>query len=63
MEEDGLTVIDFKTDRVTAESAAQRAETYRGQLETYRMALERIFQRPVKEMVLYFLTAGKAVIL
>ena len=63
VEEDGLTVIDFKTDRVTADSAGERAETYRGQLETYRMALERIFRRPVKEMVLYFLTVGKAVTL
>lgn len=63
LEEDGLTVIDFKTDRVTADDAYQRAEIYRGQLETYRMALERIFGRPVKEMILYFLTPGKAVIL
>ena len=63
LEEDGLTVIDFKTDRVTKNSAAQRAETYRGQLETYHMALERIFERPVKEMVLYFLSVGKAVTL
>ena len=63
LEEDGLTVIDFKTDRVTADDATQRAEIYRGQLETYRMALERIFGRPVKEMILYFLTPGKAVIL
>ena len=40
-----------------------RAEEYRGQLSAYRRALERIFDRPVKETVLYFLTIGKEVIL
>ena len=58
---DGLTVVDFKTDRVSSDGAAGRAEHYRGQLETYKKALERIFKMPVKEMVLYFLTPGKEV--
>lgn len=62
-EADGLTVIDFKTDRVTEDSVIRRAEEYRGQLETYRRALERIFGKPVKEMTLYFLSIGKAVTL
>lgn len=63
LDEDGLTVIDFKTDRVTAASAERRAEEYRGQMEVYRRALERIFQKPVRQLVLYFLEAGKAVAL
>lgn len=63
LESDGLTVIDFKTDRVTGNSVATRAEEYRGQLTTYKQALERIFQKPVKEMILYFLTIGKEVLL
>ena len=63
LEPDGLTVIDFKTDRVTEASAAARAEEYRGQLATYKRALERIFQKPVKEMCLYFLTIGKTIVL
>ncbi len=58
-EEDGLCVVDFKTDSVTEQSMAARAEEYRGQLETYRRALVRIFNKPVKEMILYFLSAGK----
>ena len=58
-EEDGLCVVDFKTDSVTERSMAARAEEYRGQLETYRRALVRIFNKPVKEMILYFLSAGK----
>jgi ATP-dependent helicase/nuclease subunit A len=63
LEEDGLTVIDFKTDRVSGDGAPQRAEQYRGQLMTYQKALERIFEKPVKKMVLYFLLPGKEVIL
>lgn len=61
LDEDSLSVIDFKTDRVTEDSASARAEVYRGQLETYKRALERIFQKPVKEMILYFLNIGKAI--
>lgn len=61
LEEDGVTVIDFKTDRVTETSIMVRAEDYRPQLAVYKRALERILNKPVKEMVLYFLTAGKAV--
>lgn len=63
LEPDGITVIDFKTDRVSAEQAKTRGESYRGQLETYRDALSRIFSRPVKQTILYFLKPGKEVIL
>ncbi len=60
---DGITVIDFKTDRVSEQTVMDRAEQYRGQLTTYRTALERIFHKPVKETILYFLRLGKEVIL
>ena len=58
---DGITVIDFKSDRVTKDSMRMRAEVYRGQLQTYRRALERIFAKPVKETILWFLTVGEEV--
>ena len=62
IEEDGLVIIDYKTDRVrTEEEIASRAAHYRGQLTAYAAALSRILQRDVKECVLFFLTAGKAV--
>jgi ATP-dependent exoDNAse (exonuclease V) beta subunit len=35
-------VIDFKTDAVEAGQAAEHAETYRGQLATYRAAAARL---------------------
>ncbi len=61
-EEDGLVVIDYKTDHVTGEQQMlARAEDYRPQLQTYAAALERICQKPVKECVLYFLSLGKEV--
>jgi len=60
-EEDGLVVIDYKTDRLKSRAEAQkRAELYRGQLGAYASALERITGRPVKTCVLYFLSVGAA---
>ncbi len=54
MEEDGICVIDFKTDRVTAKPIDKVAEGYRPQVEAYVQALGRIFERPVKRSCLYF---------
>ena len=63
LEENGeLVIIDYKTDSVrTEEEIANRAALYRGQLAAYAEALSRIFQKPVKEGVLFFLTPGKEV--
>ena len=58
MEEDGLVILDFKTDRVFGPDLAQRAESYRPQLDAYADALSRIFQKPVKEKLLYFFLSG-----
>ena len=63
IEEDGeLVIIDYKTDAVhTEEEIAARSRLYAGQLRAYAAALRRIFQKDVKECVLYFLTPGRAV--
>ena len=62
IEEDGeLTVIDFKTDRVNEAMLAERCEKYRPQLEAYSAALERIFEKKVREKILYFFAAKKAI--
>ncbi len=58
--EDGLTVVDFKTDRVRHGEEEVRAEEYRIQLETYSNVLERIFERKVSRRVLYFFSTGAA---
>lgn len=54
IEEDGITVIDFKTDYVTEETVALRADYYRLQVKTYADALQRIYQKKVKDALLYF---------
>ena len=59
---EGLTVVDFKTDRIrTAEELQARAEHYRPQLEAYSRALERVLERPVARRTLYFLQTGETV--
>lgn len=54
IEPDGITVIDFKTDRVTQDTLQLAAERYRPQITAYANALERIYKMPVKAAQLYF---------
>ena len=61
LEPAGITVIDFKTDRVTPGHEPERAAQYRGQLAVYARALERIYGRPVRSRVLWFFATGTAV--
>ncbi len=56
--EAGFTVVDFKTDRVRKTNVAARAESYREQLDAYRLAVETVFGRPVIRQVLFFLEIG-----
>ncbi|MBQ9412009.1 MAG: helicase-exonuclease AddAB subunit AddA [Oscillospiraceae bacterium] len=56
-----VTLVDYKTDRVTAQEAQERAERYRTQLDTYTKALERILKKPVDRAILWFLYPGTAV--
>jgi len=52
----GLIVIDFKTDNITAGHATQRAELYRGQLDLYARAAAKILNAESIAEHLYFLT-------
>ena len=61
LEEGGLVLADYKTDRVGPDDVMARAEYYRVQLDTYAKALERIFRMPVKEKYLYFLSLRKTI--
>ncbi len=58
---EGLVVIDFKTDQVDQQSAAGRAELYRGQVELYAEAASAILERPIAGKWLYFFAPGRAV--
>lgn len=62
IEEKGeLTVIDYKTDRVSGQALAERAKAYAGQLRAYAIAVGRITSKPVRECALYFLNSGQTV--
>ncbi len=60
IEDDGITIIDFKTDRVSADTVAAAVDRYAMQVCTYRDAMEEIFQKPVTACYLYFFNLGKA---
>lgn len=54
LEEDGITVVDFKTDYVTDESVDTAAVGYSHQVNAYGRALSRIYEMPIKAQYLYF---------
>ncbi len=55
VEDDGLTILDFKTDRTP------RPEYYEPQLNAYADALSRIYEMPVKAKILYFFATDEAI--
>lgn len=54
VEPDGITVVDFKTDSVTEATLETAVQRYRPQVLAYADAMSRIFQKPVKQALLYF---------
>ena len=58
-EEDGLVVVDYKTDRVDAEEVL--ASRYRVQLEWYERALEQATGKKVKEKWIWSFALGKEI--
>ena len=54
IEDDGITVLDFKTDRVTEDTLAQVTDSYRLQVQAYANALRRIFGKEIQASYLYF---------
>ncbi len=57
----GVTVVDFKSDRVTEKTLAARAEEYRPQLAAYSRALEEITGKTVARRMLWFFACDSAV--
>ncbi len=54
-EEDGLVVLDFKTDLVDQKGLNSKIEHYRPQVKVYSDAIRTIFGTPTKEIILFFL--------
>ncbi len=61
IEDDGITVLDFKTDRVTEDTLSTTAQKYESQVRAYADALTRVYQKPVKSAMLYFFTLNRYV--
>ena len=59
IEDDGITVVDFKTDYVTEQMLDAVLCRYKSQIDAYALALSRIYQLPVKEKYLYLFHLGK----
>ena len=61
VEDDGIVILDFKTDRVDEEKSL--VDSYAEQLEIYAMACEKIFEKPVKQKIIYSFALNKEIIL
>lgn len=61
LETDGITILDFKTDRITEDMLPAVVQKYDSQVETYAEAMERIYQLPVKKKLLYFFHLNRLV--
>lgn len=61
LEDDGITIIDFKTDRVTEETVVSVAEGYIPQIIAYADAMARIYKMPIKRSVLYFFAIDREI--
>jgi ATP-dependent helicase/nuclease subunit A len=55
--DDGIVLVDYKTDRVTRDTIDARAEFYRSQVESYSRAIEAIVGKHVRTAYLVFLHA------
>jgi ATP-dependent helicase/nuclease subunit A len=58
---EGVEVVDFKTDAVSANEVSARCELYRPQMALYSRAVERLWRRPVRRCWLVFLTPRQVV--
>lgn len=57
-EDDGIVLVDFKTDKIGADDVEHRSQNYEQQIELYAEAIESITGKAVKERYLYFLEIG-----
>ncbi|SHJ25010.1 helicase-exonuclease AddAB subunit AddA [Pseudobutyrivibrio xylanivorans] len=58
-EDDGIVLMDYKTDRVAEEN--ELVLRYEKQLQLYKSAIEKAYNTPVKEMLLYSFALEKGV--
>lgn len=62
-EDDEIVLLDYKTDKCGKSNAEKHAEKYRIQAELYAKGLEMIYNKRVKEKIIYFMKSRTAVVL
>lgn len=60
-EEDGIVLVDYKTDYLIEGQEEQLIKRYEQQMKYYKRALEQINNKNVKEVILYALNASKTI--
>ena len=60
-EDDGIVLLDYKTDRVDVES--ELVLRYEKQLQLYKSAIEKAYNVPVKETLIYSFALDKTIII
>ncbi|HHY12067.1 MAG TPA: hypothetical protein GX529_05490, partial [Firmicutes bacterium] len=60
--DDGLLILDYKTDSLTLQQLPQAVKRYTPQVALYACAAEKILQIPVKHTSIVFLTPGKEIV-
>lgn len=61
LEEDGICLVDYKTDRIAEGEEHKLAERYRVQLDYYQRALEQVTGKAVKERFIYSMALQKSI--
>ena len=61
IESDGITLLDFKTDKVNEQTIRDKIAIYTPQIKTYAAALSRIYELPVKHAYLYFFRTNELI--
>jgi ATP-dependent helicase/nuclease subunit A len=59
--EDGVAIVDYKTDNLTAEDLPDRTAAYARQMQFYAAALQRVAKRSIAAIYLVFLTPKQIV--
>lgn len=59
--EDGIVLVDYKTDAIREGEERKLAERYATQMAFYKEALETMLDRPVRACVLYSFSLGRAI--
>ncbi len=62
-EDDGIVILDYKTDIVGEDEAQELVKRYHRQLELYAQAASRILGKDVKEKILYSFSLGRCIVL